>query len=122
MLQGLGCYACKKKKKITWTSDFKECLQGSLAHFGCSMTYAPVSFMNFNGPFTYQKYWQGESIRTEKFMDSDWVEGVRCGALVSGAEWQDSIRDNMFLKLGGDHWRSDAVRISSILKELSTSA
>lgn len=83
--------------------------------FGCSMTCTPMSFMNFNCFLTNQKYWQGESIRTEKFMDSDWMEGFRYSALISGAEWQDSIRANMFHKLGGDYWRSDAVRI---LKEL----
>lgn len=71
-------------------------------------------------PFMYQKYWQGESIQNEIFMDSDWVDGLRCSALVSGADWQDSIRANMFLQLGGDHWRSHAVRIPSILKEPST--
>lgn len=83
--------------------------------FGCSMTCTPISFMNFNCSLTNQKYWQGESIQAEKFMDSDWVEGFRYSPLISGAEWQDSIRANMFLKLGGDYWRSDAVRN---LKEL----
>lgn len=64
----------------------------------------------------FAKYWQGESIQNEKFMDSDWVEELKCSALVSGAEWQDSIKVNMFLQLGGDHWRSDAVQNASILK------
>lgn len=46
-----------------------------------------VPFMNFNSSLYVSEISTAWVNKDEKFMDSDWAEGLRCGALVWGAEW-----------------------------------